>query len=278
MSDATLDEVMAVVMARQVRDGDFVAHGASVPLAAAALMLAKQLHAPNVDFFYQGTITTAERDPAKLMLDIEGIYRSAPAFFGQAQIVDFELRGGCDFQFLRPAQVDRFGSVNTSLVGTLEQPKYRFHGIAVADAMTIVDRVCLYVTEHTPRVFAEKLSYVTGLGHAGEDAWRRALDVPGGGPSVVVSPLAVLDFGGGGGAMRLRELMPGATVADVVANTGFELALADEIGEVAAPTPEELATLRRLDPLATRRLEFREWREETRARLASRVSPPDAPG
>jgi glutaconate CoA-transferase, subunit B len=279
MSDATLDEIMAVVMARQVRDGDFVAHGASVPLAAAALMLAKELHAPNVDFFYQGTITTAERDPAKLMLDIEGIYRSAPAFFGQAQIVDFELRGGCDFQFLRPAQVDRFGNVNTSLVGTLKRPKYRFHGIAVADAMTIVDRVCLYVTEHTPRVFAAELSFVTGLGHAGEDAWRRALGVPGGGPCVVVSPLAVLDFGGGGGAMRLRELMPGVTVADVVGNTGFELLQADEVREVLEPTPDELSTLRRLDPMATRRLEFREWREETRARLAAGLSPAaDAPG
>jgi len=269
MSEATLDEVMAVLMARQVRDGDFIAHGASVPLAAAALMLAKELHAPNADFFYQGTITTAERDPAKLMLDIEGIYRSAPAFFGQAQIVDFELRGGGDFQFLRPAQIDRFGNVNTSLVGTLERPRYRFHGIAVADAMTIVDRVCLYVTEHTQRVFAEKLAYITGLGHPGGDAWRRDLDVPGGGPSVVVTPLAILDFDGPDRTMRLREVMAGVTVADVVANTGFELALADDVVEVLPPTHQELTTLRRLDPLATRRLEFREWRDEARARLAA---------
>lgn len=269
MSDAALDEVMAVVMARQVRDGDFIAHGAAVPLAAAALMLAKELHAPNVDFFYQGTITTAERDPAKLMLDMEGIYRSAPAFFSQAQILDFQLRGGCDFQFLRPAQIDRFGNVNTSLVGTLERPRYRFHGIAVADALTIVDRVCLYVTEHTPRVLAAELAYVTGLGHAGEDAWRRDLRVPGGGPSVVVTPLAVLDFDGPRRSMRLCELMPGVTVDEVLAGTGFELAVAPDVGEVPAPTADELATLRRLDPLATRHLEFREWRDAARARLAA---------
>ena len=268
MPEPSVDELMAVVMARQVRDGDFVSHGASVPLAAAALMLAKELHAPAADFFYQGTISTAERDPAKLILDMEGIYRSAPAFFSQAQIVDFELRGGGDFQYLRPAQVDRYGSVNTSLIGTLENPRYRFHGIAVADAMTIVKRICLYVTEHTPRVFAERLDYVTGLGHRGSGAWREALHAPGGGPSVVISPLAVLDFEGPERSMRLRELMAGASVEEVRANTGFELALAPDVVDVVPPTDEELDTLRRLDPLATRRLEFRQWRDDVRATLA----------
>src|SRR5690242_12559749 len=105
----TVDEVMAVVMAREIRDGDFISHGASVPLAAAALMLARATHAPSIDFFYQGTVSTSETDPAKLMLDLDRIYRSAPAFFTQAQIVDFSLRGNADFQFLRPAQIDRFG-------------------------------------------------------------------------------------------------------------------------------------------------------------------------
>lgn len=264
-----LDELMAVAMARQVHDGDFISHGASVPLAAAALMLAKELHAPNADFFYQGTISSAERDPAKLMLDIEGIYASAPAFFSQAQIVDFELRGGGDFQYLRPLQIDRYGNVNTSLVGTLEKPRYRFHGIAVADAMAIVDRVCLYVTEHTPRVFAERLAYRTGVGHAGEDAWRRELGVPGGGPSVVISPLALLDFEGPGHSMRLARLMPGVDAETVLAQTGFELAVAEDLAEIDPPTEEEISTLHRLDPLATRRLEFREWREEARGRLAA---------
>ena len=273
MPDVTLDETMAIAMAREVRDGDFVAHGASVPLAAAALMLAKQLHAPNVDFFYQGTITTAERDPAKLMLDIEGIYRSAPAFFSQAQIVDFELRGGGDFQFLRPAQIDRYGSVNTSVIGSRDRPRYRFHGIAVADAMSIVRRVCLYVTEHTPRVFVEELAYRTGLGHEDGGAWRERLGLPGGGPSTVVTPLAILDFEGPGRAMRVRELMPGATFDEVVAQTGFELTAAEVLSEMDPPSADELETLRRIDPLATRRLEFREWRDEIREVLAAQRGP-----
>lgn len=265
----SLDELMAVAMARQIRDGDFISHGASVPLAAAALMLAKQLHAPNVDFFFQGTISPAERDPAKLMLELERIYASAPAFFSQAQIVDLELRGGADFQFLRPAQIGRHGSVNTSLLGTLERPRLRFHGIAVADVMTLVDRICLYTTEHSPRVFPARLDFRTGLGHEQGDAWRRNLGLPGEGPVAVVTPLAQLDFDGPERSLRLRRLLPGATVEGVRAATGFELAVAPDVRELEPPTDEELATLRRLDPLATRRLEFREWRAEVRARLAS---------
>ncbi|MFN8217056.1 MAG: hypothetical protein U0R71_10735 [Solirubrobacterales bacterium] len=264
-----LDELMAVVMARQIEDGDFVSHGASVPLAAAALMLAMELHAPNADFFYQGTITTLERDPAKMMLDLEAIYAEAPAFFNQAQVLDFELRGGGDFQYLRPLQVDRYGNVNTSLVGTLEAPKYRFHGIAVADAMTIVDRVCIYVTEHTPRVFVDELAFRTGVGHAEDDRWRRQLGVPGRGPSVVISPLAVLDFEGPERAMRLLRLMPGISAEEVAAQTGFELAVAEDLAEVEPPSEAEIEALHRLDPLATRRLEFREWRDEVRERLAA---------
>jgi glutaconate CoA-transferase subunit B len=264
-----LDELMAVVMARQIRDGDFVSHGASVPLAAAALMLAMELHAPNADFFYQGTITTLERDPAKMMLDLEAIYAEAPAFFNQAQVLDFELRGGGDFQFLRPLQIDRYGSVNTSLVGTLDAPKYRFHGIAVADAMTIIDRVCVYVTEHTPRVFAAELAFRTGVGHPGNDEWRRAIGAPGDGPAVVISPLALLDFEGPERAMRLKRLMPGVSTEEVVAGTGFELAIADDLTEIEPPSAEEITMLHRLDPLATRRLEFREWRDEVRERLSA---------
>lgn len=266
-SDVGVDEVMAVVMSRQVRDGDFVAHGAAVPLAAAALMLAIELHAPNADFFYQGTISTSERDPAKLMLDLERIYASAPAFFSQAQITDFELRGNGDFQFLRPIQIDPYGSVNTSLIGTLDAPIKRFHGIAVADAMSIVKRICLYVTEHTPRVFVEKLDFVTALGQVDGGRWRRDLGLPGGGPVLVVTPKAVMDFQGPGGRMRLRELMPGASVEEVREQTGFELLLAEDVRPVEPPTDEELATLRRIDPLATRGLEFRELRDAARKRL-----------
>jgi glutaconate CoA-transferase, subunit B len=272
MSGLEVDELMAIAMAREVRDGDFVSHGSAVPLAGAALMTAKSLHAPNLDFFYDGAITPAETDLTRLALAPDLLQRSAQAFFNQAQIMDFELRGGCDLQFLRPAQIDARGNVNVSLIGTLDRPLRRFHGIAVADAMTVVGRICLYVTEHTPRVFVERLDYLTGVGHAEADAWRVALGVPGGGPSLVVTPLGLMDFEGPARTMRLRALMPGVSAGDVRAATGFALELAEDLAEIEPPSGEELEALRRVDPLATRRLEFREWRAAAQERLAAALA------
>jgi glutaconate CoA-transferase subunit B len=268
MTPPPVDELMAIALARHVRDGDFVSHGSAVPLAGAALMLAKELHAPNLEFFYDGAITPAETNLARLLLEPGLAQRTATAFFTQAQIVDFELRGGCDLQFLRPAQIDRLGNVNVSLVGTLAEPRYRFHGIAVADAMTVVKRLCLYVTEHSERVFPSELDFKTGVGHDGGDGWRRALRVPGRGPEAVVTPLAVLGFAGPGGSMSVTSLMPGVTVDDVRGSTGFELEIGDGVGEMEAPSQAELEALRAVDPLATRRLEFRDWRDEARRRIA----------
>lgn len=269
---ATIDELMAVAMSREVRDGDFLSHGASVPLAAAALMLAKQSHAPNMDYFYQGTITTGERDPANLLLDMAAIFAKAPAFFSQAGIVDFELRGGADMQFVRPAQIDPFGNVNTSLIGTLSDPVLRFHGIAVADALGLVKRICLYTTEHTPRVFTETLDFITGLGHRDEGKWRERLGLPGEGPSKVISPLAIMDFGGAHRRMRICQVFPGVTVDAVLEATGFELAVADDV-TTFQPKAAEVQLLRAIDPLATRQMEFRDTRAAARGRLdASRNS------
>jgi glutaconate CoA-transferase subunit B len=272
MGTFAIDELMAIAMAREVRDRDFVSHGSAVPLAACALMVARSLHAPSMDFFYDGAITPTVTDLVQLAQAPEKVQASASAFFSQAQIMDFELRGGCDLQFLRPAQIDAHGNVNVSLIGTLEQPLRRFHGIAVADAMTVVGRICLYVTEHTPRVFVEQLDYLTGVGHAGADLWRRELGVPGAGPSLVVTPLALLDFAGPGATMRLRALMPGASVEQIRAATGFELDMAEGLGEVPPPSDEEMAALNRVDPLATRRLEFRQWRAQAQARLAAALA------
>lgn len=272
MRAASVDVLMAVAMAREVRDGDFVSHGSAVPLAGAALMAAKALHAPNVDFFYDGWVTPGETDLTALALDPGLARRSATAFLSQAQIMEFELRGGCDLQFLRPAQIDPLGNVNVSSIGPPEHPSRRFHGIAVADAMTIVRRICLYVTEHTPRVFVERLDFLTGVGHAEQDRWRERLGVPGTGPQLVVTPLALLDFAGPGSRMRLRSLMPGASVAQVRQATGFKLALAPDVAEVKAPSPDEIAALEAVDPLATRQLEFRELRAGAQARLAAHAA------
>jgi glutaconate CoA-transferase subunit B len=265
--DYEIDELMCALMAREIRDGDWVNHGAVVPLAGAALMLARNTHAPNLDFFYLGTvfnsIDPAENDLAKMMFDPELAMTTGRSLITHYDILSWTLRGNCDFQFLRPIQIDRFGSVNVSVIGDPERPKYRFHGIAVADAMVLVRRV-------DPRVFAEQLAFRTGTGHIEAGAWRKRVGAPGSGPVSVTTPLCVFDFDTPDRSVRLRSLHPGATVEEVVAATGFEITVPDVVPQSEPPSAEELRVLREVvDPLGTRKTEFKQWRAEANARLAA---------
>jgi glutaconate CoA-transferase subunit B len=269
-----IDELMCALMAREIRDGDWVNHGAVVPLAGAALMLARNTHAPNLDFFYLGTvfnsIDPAENDLAKMMFDPELAMTTSRSLIAHYDILSWTLRGNCDFQFLRPIQIDRFGSVNVSVIGDPARPKYRFHGIAVADAMVLVRRVGLYVTEHDPRVFVDELAFRTGTGHVEAGAWRERVGAPGAGPVSVTTPLCVMDFDTPDRSARLRSLHPGVSVEEVQAATGFELQVPDEVPESVPPSAEELRVLREVvDPLGTRKTEFKEWRADANARLAA---------
>jgi glutaconate CoA-transferase subunit B len=197
-------------------------------------------------------------------------YTSSRALIAHADIVSFTARGNCDFQFLRPIQIDAEGNVNVSVIGPIDHPRHRFHGIAVADAMVLVRRVGLYVTEHDPRVFVEELAFRTGAGHHDRDAWRSPLGAPGGGPVFVVTPLCVFDFETPERRARIRSVHPGVTVEQVIAATGFKVIVGSDVPESCPPTAEELRVLREVvDPLGTRRMEFKDLRADAHAKLAA---------
>lgn len=272
MSEYTLDELMCALMAREIRDGDWVNHGAVVPLAGAALMLAKKTHAPNVNFFYLGTvfnsINPSEVNLSEMMVEPKLAYSTSRALISHADILNWTIRGGCDLQFLRPLQMDAEGSVNVSVVGDPARPKYRFHGIAVADVMVTCKRPILYTTDHDARTFPETLAFRTGLGHTDADRWRRNLRAPGGGPHRMFTPLGVLDFETPDGRARLRAVNPGVTPDQVQEATGFDLQIDGHVTETRPPTDEELTVLREvIDPLGVRQTEFKTMRAEANARI-----------
>lgn len=267
-----VDVVMAVAMAREVRAGDWVSHGAAVPLAGAALYLAMETHAPDVEFWIQGCVSPTNRNLADALIEPGRILPTARAHMSQTEIINFELRGNGLFQFLRPLQIDPFGNINASLVDRPGRPPLRFHGVAVGDALNIVRRVCLYVTEHTPRVFTEQLRYRTATGHHDGSDWRPAHGIQPSGPVSVVTPMAVLEFGPDR-RLRIRTVHPGHTAAEVRGATGFELSGSDHVPETPAPTGAELRALHRVDPDRIRLLEFRESRLEVLRRLAEMQEP-----
>jgi acyl CoA:acetate/3-ketoacid CoA transferase beta subunit len=149
------------------------------------------------------------------------------------------------------SQLDAFGNQNFAFIGDPERPKVQLLGMRGAPGNTVQNITSYWIPAHSPRIFVENIDVVSGIGY------DRAAEL---GDWVkqhhelrrVVTNLAVLDFGGPDHRMRLLTVHPGGTVDDVVAATGFELALADTVEETRPPTPEETEVIHRLDPRGMR--------------------------
>lgn len=156
-----------------------------------------------------------------------------------------------------PVQLDRFGNANLSAIGDFDRPARALLGMRGAPGNTVNHATSYWVRRHSPRVFVERVDVVCGIGYdraaaAGSTA-REFLDL-----RRVVSDLAVLDFGGPDGAMRLVSTHPGVDVEDVVAATGFNLAMAEEVATTPLPTAAELRLVREvIDPRGLREREVR---------------------
>jgi acyl CoA:acetate/3-ketoacid CoA transferase beta subunit len=162
------------------------------------------------------------------------------------------LAAGRRHVMMGAAQIDRHGNQNISAIGDWKRPKAQLLGVRGAPGNTVNHPVSYWIPRHSPRVFTPRVDMVSGVGY---DRGAREL-------RVVVTNLAVLDFGldSGGVAervMRLRSVHPGVEVAEVVAATGFPLAVPDEVPVTRAPTEQELGLIRdRLDPAGAREREL----------------------
>jgi acyl CoA:acetate/3-ketoacid CoA transferase beta subunit len=146
------------------------------------------------------------------------------------------------------SQIDRYGNQNFAAIGDYARPKAQLLGFRGAPGNTVNDPTSYWIPNHNPRVFVEKVDVVTGVG------WDRAAAAGPGATKhfdlrAVVTNLAVLDFATPDHRMRLASVHPGVTVDDVVAATGFDLAVPDDVPTSRGPTDEELALLDgRIDP------------------------------
>ncbi|MEX2706480.1 MAG: CoA-transferase [Candidatus Freyrarchaeum guaymaensis] len=159
--------------------------------------------------------------------------------------------------FFRPAQIDRFGNVDMTLVGDRVRPAIRFSGgVGTADLLVLADRVVYYAPYHERRVFVERVDYVTGAGHL-EGKWRERLNIRSKGPTKVISNLAVMSFETENKQMKLELVHPGVSVEEVVENTGFDLVIPDDVPETVTPMVDELRLPReKIDPNNLRKIEM----------------------
>ena len=223
------DEMMAVEAARRLTSDNVCFVGIGLPSLAANL--ARRTHAPGCVLVYESGTIGAK--PTRLPLSIgDGeLAETADSVVSVPEMFAYWLQSGrIDVGFLGAAQIDRHGNLNSTVIGDYDAPKVRLPGGGGApEIATSVDNVFVMLRQ-TPRAFVERLDFKTSRG----DRVR-----------VVVTDLGVLEPRDG--ELTLVCVHPGVSVDDVRAATGWELAVAADVGETDPPTPAELAELRALE-------------------------------
>ena len=176
-----------------------------------------------------------------------GDYRVKPENWMPFRKIFDLVWGGRRHFVTTPTQLDRHGTPNISCIGDWAQPKAQLLGVRGVPGNTINHSTGYFVANHSKRTFVERVDMASG---AGNDPERWAPGVRRDFHSLTrcVTDLCVMDFGGPGGTLRIASLHPGASVEQVRENTGFELAVADDLAETRAPTDRELDLIHRLDP------------------------------
>lgn len=239
----TSDEMMSVTAARHLRDGQVCFVGIGLPSEAANL--ARLSHAPNVILIYEsGTIGTR---PEVLPLSIgDGeLAESADLVVSVPEIFAYWLQAGrVDVGFLSAAQIDRFGNLNSTVIGSYDDPKVRLPGAGGAPEIATSAGEVIVMLRHSPRAFVPQVDFITSVGFGRDGRGRERHG--GRGPTVVITDLAVLVPDAVTHELTLVSTHPGVDPDDVLAATGWPLVVADEVTVTAPPSETELEILREL--------------------------------
>jgi glutaconate CoA-transferase subunit B len=157
-------------------------------------------------------------------------------------------QGAVHLGILGGAELDRFGNLNTSYIGSRERPVIKLPGSGgAADIASLAGRL-LIVMQHERRRFKERVDYVTSPGHGEGGDWRQRVGLPGGGPAVIVTTLGIFSFDGNTKEAVLTSYHPGVTTDEVREQTGWGIRVSPDVHETPPPTEEELAIIRHYDP------------------------------
>jgi glutaconate CoA-transferase subunit B len=239
----TADEMMTVTAARHLRDGQVCFVGIGLPSEAANL--ARLSHAPDVVLIYEsGTIGTTP-DILPLSIGDGELAEQAQLVVSVPEVFAYWLQGGrVDVGFLSAAQVDRFGNLNTTVIGGYDQPTVRLPGAGGAPEIASSAGEVILMLRQSRRSFVPKVDFITSVGFGpdgeGRDGHR------GKGPAVVITDLGVLQPDPSTYELTMVAVHPGVDVDEVREATGWHLSVHPDLGVTEPPTEDELRILREL--------------------------------
>jgi glutaconate CoA-transferase subunit B len=238
--------MMTVAAARALSSRDICFVGIGLP--SAACNLARMTHAPGLTLIYEsGTIETKPRVLPLSIGDGE-LCETALTTVSVPEMFRYWLQGGrITVGFLGGAQVDRFGNLNSTVIGKYGAPKVRLPGAGGATEIATSCGRIFIVMRQSPRTFVNRLDFMTTLGHGRTGRERRELGIRTEGPALLVTDLCIMKPGEETKEMSVVSLHPGITMDAVRAATGWEVCAADRVAETPPPTSEELGVLRELN-------------------------------
>ncbi|RJL30539.1 CoA-transferase subunit beta [Bailinhaonella thermotolerans] len=223
--------MMTVTAARRLRDGRSCFVGIGLPSTAANL--ARRTHAPELVLIYESGTIGAKPDRLPLSIGDGNLAETADTVVGVAEIFNYWLQPGrIEVGFLGAAQIDRYGRVNTTVIGDYADPEVRLPGAGGAPEIASACREVIVIVRQTPRSFVERVDFVTSVIR---------------GPLTVITDLGVLEPDPETRELRLTALHPGATLEEAREKTGWDLSAVPGLAVTEPPTEAELTALRNLE-------------------------------
>ncbi len=242
----TSDEMMSIAAARALKDGTRCFVGIGLPSTAANV--ARRTHAPDLVLIYESGTLGSKPDVLPSSIGDGVLAETADAVIGVPEVFNYWLQPGrIDVGFLGAAQLDRFGNINTTVIGEdYADPAVRLPGAGGAPEIAASCREVFVVVRQSRRSFVERVDFVTSVGHGRGPGDRERLGLRGAGPTLVITDLGVFRPDPDTRELVLTQVHPGVDVARVREATGWELTVSPELTTTDAPTDVELSTLRTL--------------------------------
>jgi len=249
-TDYIKPELMACCGAREIRDGDLVIVGTGFPAVAANI--AKHIHAPNARMMQESGVYDAQPRRPALSVGDPCLNPGAAMIGSLVDIMGMFLQAGkVDVGFLSGSQVDKYGNINTTVIGDYHQPKSRLPGSGGANPIGLLARRILIIALHDRRRLAEKVEFITTPGYIDGPGAREKWGLPADcGPEVIVTNKGVMRFDRETKEAYLASYHPDSSVKEIIELTPWDLKVADDVHETEPPTSEELRVIREvLDPM-----------------------------